>query len=417
MIGSIALHHADDPSLQARLTDFQKRALNDIAACSTAACGLHEMRCDHCGDICVVPNTCGNRSCPICQAGLRAAWVQAREKELLPCGYFHVIFTLPDPLRQLALMRPAVVLDCLLRASADAVLYLAADPRFLGAQVGILSLLHTWNRRLDWHPHVHLMVTAGGLKAAGSDQAPSWVPAKTFGPERTPFLVPEAVLRTTFRRRLMRLLLDAFQKGKLDGLEVFPHLANLVGFRRWLAKQADQRWCLHIQRPFGSAQHLVRYLGAYISRAAITPSRIMAHDPAANVGAGSVTFLVSRPHQPKDVRTMTGVDFLAAFARHVLPPHFVRIRFCGIWATAHRKRLLDQAYRALTGRHRPQPDATPRIDQNSHDRNLCPVCRIGHYQRAPGPCPRPTRAQRADALKQIRQQARTPKPPGAHPAA
>jgi hypothetical protein len=419
VIGRIAFDHGDNPDLLAALTSYQRTALDDIAVCGTEACGLHSQICDLCGDIRSVPNRCDNRSCPLCQGAARAAWVEQREAELLPCGYFHVVFTLPDPLRALARDAPMVVLGCLQRATADAVLHVAAQPRFLGAQVGILSVLHTWNRELGWHPHVHQIVTAGGL-AVGEDGAePRWVEAHRYGRQRRPFLAPVAVLRAAFQQRLSRLLLHAYKKGRFEALD--PHwamLASLSDFQTWLATLTRKPWCVHVEPPFGSPRHLLRYLGAYLNRAAITPQRILAYDPQANNGAGSVTFQVSRAREPgvPRTRTMTGPEFLRAFARHVLPPRLVRVRFRGLWATAHRRTHLERARTVLTRSSTSHPgDPLSRIDpQTKADhRPLCERCGIGHYQpynTMADALSRPTRAERRQSLLDMRRESRSPKP-------
>lgn len=178
MIRDIALAHGDDPGLRARLRPDQVRALEAIAACGTAAMGLHDEVCDHCGDVRRVPNTCGNRSCPHCQGRVRAAWVEARTDELLPVGYFHVVMTLPPELRALAKACPVVVLGALMQSASDAIDHLCRSPRHLGGEVGQLVVLHTWKRDLGWHPHVHLIVTAGGWDAAHQ----RWIPARRYGP-------------------------------------------------------------------------------------------------------------------------------------------------------------------------------------------------------------------------------------------
>jgi hypothetical protein len=171
MIRDIARDHGADPAL-AGLRPYQGYALEAIASCGTAAAGLHVEDCDHCGDRRLVPNTCGNRSCPHCQARQRAEWVADRTDELLPCSYFHVVLTLPPGLRGLACAFPQVVLGVLMRSASDAIDQQARSPRFLGAEVGQLAILHTWTRDLRWHPHVHAMVTAGGV--GGAPDNPRW---------------------------------------------------------------------------------------------------------------------------------------------------------------------------------------------------------------------------------------------------
>lgn len=424
MIGAIARAHGDHPFLCGRLRSYQRTALDDIAACGTPACGFHAQACDHCPSTRLVPNTCGHRSCPHCQGGSRAAWVEARERELLPgIGFFHVVFTVPPAIARLAMIWPVVVLGALLRASADALLLLCRDPRHLGAEVGLVEVLHTWTRDLRWHPHVHQIVTAGGWDSRNG----CWVDARRHGPARTAFLLPVAVLREAFQQRLVALLLEAYERGAFDSDErpAFPELASLADFRRHLGAITRKRFCIRIEPPFAGAETLLKYLGAYVNRVALRPERIQTHDPAANGGAGQVTWTWASNADPKrqQTRTQTGVDFLATFARHILPPRLVRIRFRGLWCTAHRATKLEQA-RAWLLLHRPAPPPPPpqpppdpslalTTDASAKgvtEKDRCPVCGVGTYRRIPGPCPRPNRAERRRILDQIRDDERAQAP-------
>ena len=423
MIGAIARAHGDDPGLRGRLQPYQQAALDDIAACGTPACGLHHEVCDHCGDGRLAPNTCGHRSCPHCQGAERAAWVEARSRELLPgIGFFHVVFTVAPAIALLAMQFPRVVLDVLQRASGDAILMLCRDPEHLGAEVGLVNVLHTWTRDLRWHPHVHMIVTAGGWDAAGQ----RWVDAKRVGSEQRPFLMPVNVLRAAYQRRVTRLLMDAYRAGAFarELPEVLPELTTEQAFLTHLAELLKTDWVIRIEPPFGSPEVLLKYLGAYINRVAISPKRIIAHDPAANDGAGRVTWTYrtnAEPDVPREV-IQTGTEFLASFVQHILPPRLVRIRFRGIWSTAHRRTKLHRARAWLVEQQGgaqppspppPAPATPPPIDP----RRRCHACGQGSYQRIPGPCPRPTRAQRRILLAELRRQERTGPPAEVHASA
>jgi hypothetical protein len=415
MIGAIARAHGDDPELTRQLQQYQRHALDDIACCGTAACGVHEAVCDHCGIVHTLPNTCGNRSCPQCQGAQRAAWVAAREEELLPgIGYFHGVFTLPVEISFLARHWPQVVLGALLKASADVVLTLCKDPRRLGAEVGIVSVLHTWTRDLRWHPHVHQIITAGGWDPV----CQRWVDPRRFGPAGNAFLLPVPVVRAAYQKHLMALLLQAYEKGQFaqNPDTGYACLANHDAFRRHLAALNRKRWCIRIEPPFGSPDVLLRYLGAYINRVAISPKRILAHDPKANQGAGSVTWTWKSNQDPDTIhtRTQTGVDFLATFAQHILPPRLVRIRFRGLWSTAHRRAKLNPAH-AWLSQHRPSsatqaPPSTQTPKPSPLQR--CPTCGQGTlHPHLSGYCPRPRRAVRRRILADLRRQERTSTPP------
>ena len=406
MIRDIALAHGDDPTLRSGLRPDQVRALEAIAACGTAAMGFHEEACDACDHRRLVPNTCGNRSCPHCQGRVRVAWVEARTDELLPVGYFHVVLTLPPDLRALAAAFPRVVLGALMQAAPAVIDALCRTPRHLGGAVGQLVVLHTWKRDLGWHPHVHLIVTAGGWDAARH----RWIPAKRYGPAQTLFLLPVDVLRVVFQRRLRTLLLQAYRQGRFADGPAVPELASLAAFAARLDDSIRQRWVLRIEPPFGGPVQVLKYLGAYVGRVAISPRRVLAHDPQ----AGTVTYTWTtnaEPDRPQQA-TIPAVEFLRRFAQHILPPRFQRIRFRGLWATAHRATTLHRIQRHLNALPPPgQPSVPPTPPPPPDPRSACPCCGRGRYQRLPGPCPRPPARERRRTLQAIRLERRTQAPP------
>lgn len=411
MIRDIALAHGDDPRLRSILRPDQVRALEFIAACGTAAMGFHDEACDACDDRRLVPNTCGNRSCPHCQGRVRAQWVEDRTEELLPVGYFHVVMTLPPDLRALAKAFPVIVLGSLMQASSEVIASLCASARHLGGEVGQLAVLHTWKRDLGWHPHVHLIVTAGGWdKAHGR-----WINARRHGPAKTPFLLPVDLLREAFQRRMRTLLLQAYRQGRFfsDLAAGFPELASLATFTERLDDSIGRPWVLRIEPPFGGPVQVLKYLGAYVGRVAISPKRILAHDRH----AGTVTYTWTtnkEPDRPQQA-TIPAVEFLRRFAQHILPPRFQRIRFRGLWSTAHRATKLQTVQRHLNAVPAPKigDDTPPPPDP----RMLCPCCGQGHYQRRPGPCPRPSARDRRTVLARLRQELRTTTPMGVMPTA
>ena len=400
MIRDIALAHGDDPALRGMLQPYQLCALEDIATCGTAAAGLHVETCDHCGDRRLKPNTCGNRCCPHCQGKERADWVEARTDELLPCGYFHVVMTLPPDLRPLAKAHPGVVLGCLMRAASDSIERLCRDPKFLGGEVGQLAVLHTWRRDLQYHPHVHLIVTAGGW----DDQDEHWIPAKRFGTKKRAFLLPRELLGVVFQRRLRRLILDAYDHGDF-GETWLPGLASRRHLDKLLGKALKKPAVLRIEPPFAGPGTLLKYLGAYVNRVALSPKRVLAHDPV----AATVTYTWTTNADPgtHHQATISALEFLRLFGQHVLPPRFQRIRFRGLWSTAHRRTKLNvvQAALRINAPPAPAPLPPPALKQD-----LCPHCGVGHYQRVPGIRSRPTRAQRRTKLAAIRAEARSVTP-------
>jgi hypothetical protein len=411
MIRAIALDHGHDPAL-ASLPAYQLAALEAIASCGTVAAGVHAERCDHCADLRWVPNTCGHRSCPHCQGRERAAWVEARMGELLPCGYFHVVLTLPPGLRPLAEQYRSVVLDILLRSATAAIAAVARSPRFLGAEVGQLAILHTWTRDLRIHHHVHAMVTAGGWDA----EQERWVDARTYGRKRRPFLAPVDALRASFRRQLRRLLLSAWADGAFadNALGVADHGA----FTRLLDQALAVAIVIRIEPPFAGPTTLVKYLGAYVNRTALSPKRVEYDQPN-----GLVTLhwrANATPDQPRTT-TLPAVEFLRRFAQHVLPPRFQRIRFLGLWSTAHRRKKLERVRAMLQsiGRVVAGPSQDPPMpkppEPSEHQR--CLACGLGHYYRLPGPVPRPGPRERRRILAAIRSGGMTATPAGATTAA
>lgn len=407
MIRDIALAHGDDPALRSVLRPDQLRTLEAIAACGTAAMGFHEEACDACDHRRLVPNTCGNRSCPHCQGRVRAEWVEARTDELLPVGYFHVVLTLAPDLRPLAKAFPLIVLSALMQAAAEVIDGLCRDPRRLGGEVGQLVVLHTWKRDLGWHPHVHVIVTAGGWDAVHQ----RWIPARGYGPQQTPFLLPVEVLRAAFQRRMRTLLLRAYRQGRFaDGpSEFFPELASAATFAARLDDSIARPWVLRIEPPFGGPVQVLKYLGAYVGRVAISPKRVLAHDAQ----AGTVTYTWTTNAEPDRPQqdTIPAVEFLQRFAQHILPPRFQRIRFRGLWATAHRATKLRQVQRHLNGLNpTPGQPPSPPHPPPPDPRSACTCCGRGHYRRLPGPCPRPSARERRRMLETIRQELRTQVP-------
>jgi hypothetical protein len=410
VIRDIARDHADDPALRRHLRPYQIRILERIATCGTPAAGMHREACDACGDVRMRPNTCGSRSCPHCQGRARADWVDDRMAELLPCGYFHVVLTLPPVLRDLAMAFPRIVLGALMAAAGDAIDHLCRKPEFLGATVGQLAILHTWRRDLGIHPHVHVLATEGGW----DERRQTWVDARRYGPADTPFLLPVDVLLAAFQRRLRHLLLRAYARGDFaDGPhEAFPMLATTATFTGVLNRMCATRGVARIEPPFGGPAQLLKYLGAYVNRVAIGPRRVTAYDPATNL----VTYAWSTNAAPDVTRTATlpAVDFLARFAQHILPPGFQRIRFRGLWCTAHRATKLWVVQRWFaTNRTAPPGKPTPPEPPErplADDPCRCTTCGLGRWRLVPGTWQRPTAAVRRYLLEQLRhlRRAQTP---------
>ena len=261
----------------------QRKALQDICACRTAALGGHVLECGSCGHQEISYNSCRNRHCPKCQALARARWLEDREAELLDAPYFHVVFTLPDELAPLALQNPRAIYGLLFRAASRTLSQIARDPKHLGAEIGFLAVLHTWGQKLDLHPHLHCLVPGGGISPDGS----RWIPC------RKGFFLPVKVLSRRFRNLFLRMLGKAFDKGELAFHGKLSHLARQGRRREFLRPLRQREWVVYAKPPFQSPRRVLKYLARYTHRVAFSNRRLLRFDP----GQGRVAF------RCKDYRT------------------------------------------------------------------------------------------------------------------
>jgi hypothetical protein len=336
----------------ATLSDTQRRALRDLAVCRTAALGGHVEHCLDCGHDRIAYNSCRNRHCPKCQALARACWLEQQAQHLLPVEYHHVVFTLPGQLSAIALANPAVVYDLLMRSAAATLREVAANPKRLGAAVGVLMVLHTWGQNLHHHPHVHCVVTGGGLScdSAGKIEAsPRWRAC------RPGFFLPVRVLSRVFRGKFVAGLRAAIDAGKL-GLPTAQ--AEPAAYARWLAALYAKEWVVYAKRPFGGPERVLKYLARYTHRVAISNSRLL------ELGAGRVTFRYKDYADAHRQKTMTldAGEFLRRFVQHVLPKSFVKIRHYGLLANGQRELRLALCRRLLLVANVPSvpnPDTAP----------------------------------------------------------
>jgi hypothetical protein len=329
----------------AGLTPERRRALDDLTACRTAALGGHVLECPGCGHREVSYNSCGNRHCPRCQATAAARWLEAQAADLLDAPYFHVVFSLPGALGPVALRNPRVVYGLLMRAAAATLLEVTADPKHLGAEVGILAVLHTWGQSLALHPHVHCVVTGGGLAPDGS----RWVAG------RADFFLPVRVLSRVFRGKFLAGLRGAFRRGRLR----FPgHLAALARPRRFdrlIADAVRTDWVVFAQPPFGGPATVLKYLARYTHRAAISNHRLI------SLVDGRVTFRWKDYAHGGERGTMAleAVEFVRRLLTHVLPAGFVRVRYYGLLANRHRREKLARCRELLGMTEAPATDTAP----------------------------------------------------------
>ena len=310
------------------------KVLLAIARCRTAALGGHIDECTRCGHRAAISyNSCRNRHCPKCQTGARERWIQARRRELLPTPYVHVVFTLPPQLAALALHNKKVIYDLLLRASAETLLEVARDPRHLGAEIGFFSVLHTWNQKLQVHPHIHCVIPAGGLSLDHT----RWIRSHPR------FFLPIHVLRRVFRGKFVDGLKSAFQRGHLHFSGNLAPLAQPKIFASWLRPLFRKHWIVYCEPPFGGPEYVLHYLGRYPHRVAISNHRLVSFND------GQVTFRWrdSAHNNEQKLMTLSLDEFLLRFLLHLLPKGFVRIRHFGFLARRRRAQLLPLCFAAL----------------------------------------------------------------------
>jgi putative transposase/transposase-like zinc-binding protein len=300
------------------LSSEQRRALKDIAVCRTAALGGHVEACDQCGHQRIAYNSCRNRHCPKCQATSAAQWMEEREADLLPVEYFHVVFTLPSALGPIALQNQREVYGLLFRAAAETLQQIAADPEHLGAEIGILAILHTWGQNLQHHPHVHCVVPGGGLAPDGS----RWIAC------RPGFFLPVRVLSRVFRGKFLALLRSAFDQGRLSFHGKLASLSDPREFQLQLTASAQTEWVVYAKPPWGGPEQVLKYLARYTHRVAISNQRLV------DMENGEVQFHWKDYEQKGATKTMklNAIEFIRRFLLHVLPLCFVRIRHYGFLA-------------------------------------------------------------------------------------
>jgi len=364
------------------LSTAQRLVLRALGCCRTAALGGHLERCDNpeCGYQRPAYNSCRNRHCPKCGGQAQARWVQSRLSQLLPVPYFHVVFTLPEPLAQLALHNQRLLYTLLFRAAAATLRSVAADPKHLGARLGFFAVLHTWGQTLAHHPHLHCVVPGGGLSPDGQ----RWIPARRCQ-DGTHFFLPVRLLSARFRRLFLEDLIQAFKDGHLDFQGSFQTLSRPQAFRSWVRALALRKWVVYSQPPMAGPAQVVEYLGRYTHRVALSNHRLLGLDDH----AVTFTWKDYRDAGRTKILELHPSEFLRRFLLHVLPRGFVRIRHFGFLANSARDTRLDHV-RRLLGLTLPQlllP--VPPVRLQTLERlltpsapDLCPICRCGQMIRA-----------------------------------
>jgi hypothetical protein len=367
-----------------RVSLDQLKVMSAIERCRTAALGGHVARCEDCSHTLIAYNSCRNRHCPKCQGAAAKEWLAERTAELLPVPYYHVVFTLPAPIGDIAYQNKAVIYDILFKASAEAMITIAVDPKHLGARIGITSVLHTWGSALTHHPHVHMIVPGGGI----SNDGKRWVAC------RPGFFLPVRVLSRLFRRLFLNRLLTAHKAGQLQFFGDHAKLASARAFAAYLAPLRKTEWVVYAKRPFGGPQAVLAYLSRYTHRVAISNNRLIAFNQ------NGVTF------RWKDYRiegrdryktmALTTDEFIRRFLIHVLPRGFHRIRHYGLLARPSCANNIARARELLAAPKSPSDAAAgAAAEQSQTPAHPCPCCGgrmviIEIFQRGCAPRSRPT---------------------------
>jgi hypothetical protein len=336
------------------------KVLLAISRCRTAALGGHLDECTRCGHRAISYNSCRNRHCPKCQTGARERWIAARQRELLPTRYVHVVFTLPRELAPLVLQNRKTVYGLLFRASAETLMEVAQDPRHLGAEIGFFSVLHTWNQKLGLHPHVHCVIPAGGLSL---DHA-RWIRSHYR------FFLPVKVLSRVFRGKFVAGLKRAFQDGQLRFHGNLALLAQPKIFAAWVRPLFRKDWVVYAKRPFGGPQYVLQYLGRYTHRVAISNHRLLSFAD----GKVTIRWRDSAHNNEQKLLPLSVDEFLRRFLLHLLPQGFVRIRNFGFLANRRRATRLPLCFHFLGAQQDPPAQQDPSSINDSTDLWRCPKC-------------------------------------------
>jgi len=343
----------------------QLKVMSAIESCRTAALGGHVARCEKCSHTQIAYNSCRNRHCPKCQGAAANEWLAEREAELLPVPYFHVVFTLPGQIADIAYQNKDVIYGLLFKASAETLTTIAADPKHLGARIGVLSVLHTWGSALTHHPHVHMIVPGGGFSLDGS----KWVAC------RPGFFLPVRVLSRLFRRLFLEKLAAAHAAGELRFFGNHAPLADAQAFDAYLAPLSNSEWVVYSKRPFGGPEEVLRYLARYTHRVAISNRRLIACDEK-GVTFQWKDYRIEGPERYK-VMTLATDEFIRRFLMHVLPAGFHRIRYYGLLASGKRAENVVRARELLVLPLLPieaSKAATAKPDEPQAPEHPCPCC-------------------------------------------
>lgn len=361
-------HHSETYELKHRLLPHQRKVIHAIQNCRTAVLGGHIDACDECDFTRVSYNSCRNRHCPKCQTINKERWIEARKDDLLNVGYFHIVFTIPDLINSVAYQNQRTVYDLLFKAAAETLSELAADAKYLGAQIGFTAILHTWGQNLMHHPHLHCVVPSGGLSSSGR-----WVHS------RKKFFIPVKVLSRKFRGKFLYYL----KQANLHFYGSIAYLQDPKEFHEWISSLYQKEWIVYCKPPFKNAGYVVEYLGRYTHRVAISNHRIV------KLEDDTVTFKWRdyKENNKQKEMNVTANEFIRRFLIHVLPPGFTRIRHYGFLSPRNKSTKLKLCKKLTNTRVNNTPKTKLPILEflkkiTGKDFSICPRCSVGHLGRA-----------------------------------
>lgn len=350
-------------------TAKQWKVINNILSCRTSALGGRIYKCDTCNTTTIMYNSCRDRHCPKCQGVARAVWVQKRVDELLPVGYFHVVFTIPDSFNPFVLRNKKVVYDILFQAVSATLLELGIDPKWLGAQLGFICVLHTWGQNLMDHPHIHCIIPGGGIKNNKNE----W---KYFSDT---FMIPNKVMAKLFKGKFLDHFSKAVDKQQIQLHGLLQQYKTSSCFKTFMQQQYQKNWVVYAKKPFDSAKKVIKYLGRYSNRVAISNKRLI----SLNNGKVSFWWKDYKDNNKQKIMKLDIVEFTRRFLLHILPERYVRIRYFGILSNNNKTEKLKNCFLLLGKRMKKQP--TYKNVESSlllimHiDITRCPICQSGHY--------------------------------------
>lgn len=368
-LASILRHHGEDYREQHALSPQTQRVMKAIQICRTQSLGGHVSLCNHCGKKEQHYNSCRNRHCPLCQAVTKAKWLEARQAELLPVGYFHVVFTIPHELNTLASSNPKLIYDLLFKAAWETIKTLGLDPRRLDGEMGMLSILHTWGQNLSKHIHIHCLVPGIALNKK----------LKRLKKSKPNYLFPVKVISKMFRGVYIRLLREAFEQNKVAFFGQSKELSHPVAFDVFLSNLTTKSWVVYSKEPFAGPEQVLKYIGRYTHKIAITNHRIL----SCNNGIVTFKWRDYKDENKEKIMKLEVNEFIRRFLQHVLPPGYVRIRHFGFMANCAREKKLAliRSYLGATKSLKPKSNTEDTIKAiTGLDVNQCQHCGKGQRQ-------------------------------------